>query len=440
MTTTMKDTSDITAIVVDNGLNIPLAQKLAPQVKRLLYYSPWVRAFPVLNEAIIGDGFEGVERVDSIFDHIKEADLFIFPDIYRSELQKYLEEQGHIVWGSRDADSLEIYRNNFLGVLEKTGLKVPNFERFTGLSTLRAALANRENVYIKISKYRGMMETCHWRDWRHDDGLLDQLAVKLGPAQDTFPFLVFDAIETDLELGGDTYCIDGTFPSTMLNGIECKDKGYLGAVTPRGEMPQQIQDVLDAFGPVLVDYRMRNFWSMEVRVKGDDAYFIDPTPRMPCPAGGAQLELYENLADIIWHGSNGELVEPKMTAKFGAEAVLTSKGTPSWDVVDFDEELRPYVKCGFCCEIDGRLCFPPLPALPGDVRGAEIGYLVATGDTIAETIETLKKRAEMLPDGVGACTTALFDLLKEAQSAESQGIEFSDQKVPDPTTALNEEP
>lgn len=433
----MKETTQVTACMVDNGLGIPLAQRLAPHFKRFLYFSEWERAFPVLNERIMGDGFDAIQRVDDIWALKRETDLYIFPDIYRSGLQLELSRQGYPVWGSREADQLEIYRNHFLDTLAEVGLQVPKFEWIRGLTALRNHLANRENVFVKVSKFRGTMETFHWRDWRHDEGWLDCMAVKLGPAQDHFPFLVFDAIETDLELGGDTYCIDGKFPKVMVNGLECKDKGYLGAVTPVSEMPDAIKAILSAFGIILGQYEMRNFWSMEARVKGENAFFIDPTPRLPCPAGGAHLELIGNLPEVIWAGANGELVEPDMTANFAAECVLTAKSDKqAWTVVDFPAELRPQVKCGFSCEIDGRTCFPPLPALPGENPGDEIGFLVSTGDTIPETISEMKRLVDLLPDGICAATDSLFDLLKEAHSAEDEGIEFSAQSVPEPEIAM----
>ncbi len=45
--------------------------------------------------------------------------------------------------------------------------------------------------------------------------------------------------------------------------------------------------------------------------------------------------------------------------------------------------------------------------------------------------------ADELPDGIEADTDALVDLLAEIQQAEEKGVEFSDDEVPDPETALN---
>ena len=204
---------------MDNGLYLPLAQKLAPSFKRLLYWSEWQESFPTINKRIIGDGFDGIERIDDIWEHKNEINLFIFPDIYRSGLQSELKSQGHLVWGSRRGDRLETNRGAFMRVLQEVGLPVPTFQEVKGLAELRSHLKYREDVYLKLSKYRGSFETCHWRSWREDEGMLDSLAVKFGPLQDLMTFYVFDALDTEIEIGADTYCIYGKFPSLMLNGL-----------------------------------------------------------------------------------------------------------------------------------------------------------------------------------------------------------------------------
>lgn len=428
----MSDPSQLTACCVDNGLFLPLAQKLAPSFKRMLYWSEWQEAFPTINKRAIGDGIEGTDRVDEIWTHKNDIDLFIFGDIYRSALQLELEAQGKLVWGSRNGDKLETSRGYFLEVLKDVGLPVPTFEEVTGVTELRAVLRDREDVYLKMSKYRGSFETCHWRSWREDEGLLDAWAVKFGPIKDLLTFYVFDALETDLELGVDTFCIDGHFPSLMLHGLEAKDKGYLGGVMKRDDLPQQLRDVLDAFGPVLGEERYRNAFSAEVRVVEDTGYFIDPTCRFPVPGAGAEMELIGNLAEIIVAGAAGELVEPEMTAQFAAECVLTAKSDKhGWCVVDFPDAVKPFVKCGDSCEVDGRICLPP-----DEKHDEEIGWIFATGDTIEETVETMKARVKLLPDGVHACTESLFELLKEAESAKADGIEISNRPLPDPTLVL----
>lgn len=431
----MKNTSEITALVYDHGLFLPLARQLAKHFKRVLYHSPWVESFPTLNKCIIGDGFPDIERCDDIWDCKQDVDLFVFPDIYDSGLQRELESQGFPVWGSKRGDMMEIYRQRFIKALEKRGFEVAKHTVITGLTQLRIHLVSEQDKYIKISKYRGSLETTHWRDWKHDEGLLDQWSVKFGPAKELIQFIVFDSIETDLEIGGDTYCIDGQYPEQMVNGFEWKDKGYFGTVTDTPQMPEQILEVNQAFSQELAEVRYRNFISSEIRVAGDKFYFIDPTRRMPCPAGSSQMMLYSNLGDIIWRGANGELVQPEMAGKFAAECVLTSKCEKGmWVTAEFDDALADHVFMGNSCMIDGAYAFPPT-----DQHGEELGWLVVVGDTPQETIDSMLEKSKLLPDGVCANTESLVDLLKEMNSAQDEGIPVTNQELPQPESVIANE-
>src|SRR5207247_4374584 len=266
---------------------------------RVLYFTPLEEGFPCLSRCIIGDGFERVERCNDIWKVKNDVDVFVFPDIQHSGLQLELESQGKPVWGSRNADSLEMFREKFNKTLERLGLEVPPHEVVVGLDALRKHLRDKEDKFIKISKFRGDWETGKWRNWSVDEPMLDGFAVRFGPAKDLIRFLVMDPIETDIELGCDTFCIDGEWPDLMIQGYENKDEGFISAVRKRDEMPDCIKEVLEAFGPELGHYRYRNSFSLELRVTGEQAYFIDPCCRFPMPPTGSKTELWSNIAEVI---------------------------------------------------------------------------------------------------------------------------------------------
>lgn len=432
---TMKPINEITACVVDNGLYIPLARHLAKTYKRVLYHTHWETGFPTVNDCIIGDGFPDIERCDDIWKVKGDVDLWIFPDIYRSGLQKELVSQGRLVWGSRTGDSIEIKREMFHRLLEETGLQVPKFVVKVGLTELREFLKDKEDKYIKISKFRGSLETSKFRNYDLDKSLLDEWELEFGPSGELIRFLVFDKIETELELGCDTFCIDGKFPDLMLNAFEAKDEGYLGTVTEREDMPQSIQDVLTAFGPVMGEHGYRNAFSMEIRhVSDDEWYFIDGCQRFPMPGTASQFTIWGNYAEIVYEGAQGRVMRPEPTAKFVSECVLTIKSDPwAWGKVRFEGEIADYCHLSNCCMIDGAICWPP-----DEHHGNEIGWLVATGDTIEELVETMKERVEMLPDGVTCKMTALMDLIQEVHTAHENEIPFTGQEVPEPTIAVEQ--
>ena len=436
----MKEASDVIACVVDSGLFLPMALRLAEKYKRVLYWSPDERSFPSIKQACIGDGFDSIMRVRSFWPLLKDIDLFVCPDVGQSALQNYLISEGKAVWGSRSNDRWELDREGFMELLKEIGLEVPKFQVAEGWTALRDELRERVDCYVKISRYRGDMETHHWRSWAEDEGWLYALAITLGPVKELFRFLIFDAIETDLEIGGDTYCIDGQWPNLMLNGLEWKDKSYFAAVTKQTEMPEQLQEIMAAFSSVLSVNALqsdhgggyRNQISFEDRVKGDKHFFIDATQRAGMPSSSSQQLLWANFPEIVWEGANGNLIDPIPTAQFSIECMITTKGEPEvWDQAVLDPELLPWARLSYCCKIDGMYAFPP-----EEMHRGELGWLVALGDTPSEALERIKALADLLPDGLNADVEALAGVIKEIEEGEKQGIPFTDQPVPEPAEVL----
>jgi hypothetical protein len=428
----MKEISQVTCLILDTGLFLPMAFRMAEACKRVIFAQVSEKTPATIKSNCIGDGFEQIESVRDFWPLIDEVDLVCFPDSHHSGLQQHLESMGKAVWGCRKADVMELARGQFMKMLEDLGLDVPVYETVNGLAELREHLSDKTDKYIKISRFRGDMETFHWRDRAHDDGWLDWLAVSFGPMQNHMRFLVFDKIDTELELGGDTYCIDGTWPSLMLNGLEWKDKSYFGALTKRQEAPEQTLSVMQAFSPFLAKNKYLQFWSMEVRVKDDKSYFIDATVRAGLPSSASQQLLWKNYPEIVWAGANGELVEPEPEAQFTIETMVTTKAEKdSWDTVELPEELKRNCRFSSCAFVDGRYCFPP-----DDLHTGDLGWLCALGNTPQETLDEIKRLADLLPDGLDAKVEDLAGVLKEIDTAEKEGIPITDSPVPDPAAAI----
>ena len=205
----MNDLSEKTACIIDNGFFLPVARRLSKKFGRVLYHRPWAKSYPVLNEGVIGDGFSDVEHCLDPWSVKDEVDCFVFPDLYHRGMQKELRSQGFPVWGAGDGMMLETHREFFLGKLNELGLDLPPHEEVQGITELGKYLKTRENIFIKYSFWRGSWETYHWRSWKQDAHRLDCWAVRFGGANEYIKFLCFDEIQTKLEIGGDTYCVDG---------------------------------------------------------------------------------------------------------------------------------------------------------------------------------------------------------------------------------------
>jgi hypothetical protein len=427
----MKETKDIVALVCDTGIFLHIARRLARDYKTVYYWSPWEMAFPHFRDDIIGDGYGDIIRVESVESVADKIDLAVFPDIGYSDLQKQFVAAGVPVWGCRNADELEAKRGKFIEVLKTTGLPVPTVEKIKGITNLRLYLADHPDHYIKVDTYRGDFETFHFRSVEEDDAILDEMASKLGPLKENLVFWVFAPIDTEIEDGVDTYCIDGHWPKAVIHGMEHKDSSFIGAFQKFDDLPEEVSCVNKSFSPILAGYGYRGFFSTEVRItKDDESFFIDPTCRAPSPPSQVVCEMTGNLGEIIWNGANGILVEPEQTARFGAQAIF-KVDRDLWGVFKIPEEIDQFVKISFSCKCNGLICVPP------DPQGiAEVGWCVGIGDTMEGAINHLREVIDQMPEGVHVEFSTLADILKEMEAAEELGVRISDETIPDPSTVL----
>ena len=401
--------------------------------KRFCTPTPVEKGFEEIGDFTFGDGIDNIHRVDdyenpSVFD---EIDLFVFPYILYSGKQLLYEKLGKAVWGARRGDELEMYKGRFYDMLDRVGLAVPPHEVIVGITNLRLYLKEHDDVYVKISRYRGTMDTWNHVNYQKSRSYLDLLTCKLGPFQDKVTFYIIHKIETPIEGGIDTYCIDGKWPTEAVLGYEKKNECYLAVVKPMAEMPEEFRVVNEAVGPELAAFNYRQFFSTEVRVKDDVSYFIDPTCRTASPAGEEMLDLFGNIGDIMWHGAHGELVEPDITAQFAGEAYLHwTAGKDEWKCVTVPDDLPAEVKLYGCAKVDGAYYWPPEDE-------EVIGCIVATENSPQKVIDAIKETAEALEESsVRVDVQSFADLLKEIESAEEQGIEFTDKEMPEPATVI----
>lgn len=439
----MKSVEELHVAILDYGTFIGLADGLSKKCKRVSYHSPHQQEYLGIDRCVIGDGMERFERVDEYLDpeFFNSVDLWVFPDIEFGGLQKYLRSIGKLVWGSMGASDLELFRTKFLKVVKEVGLEMVNSVPIFGLTRLADHLKDRENVWVKINRYRDNKETFHWQDWVHGQRDLEQLACAFGPLKDHVWFVVQDAIEGDddqpvLEFGYDGLMVTSPdrvpqYPKSSFAGYEKKNELYLGSLLPYTELPEEVQIVNEKFGPVLAEYGYRNFWATEIRKKGDKFYFIDPTARMAGQTMEHQFENMTNLPEVLLAGAQGILVEPEFEHDFAAEATLHYKGCEEgWKTFVLAPEQERWVKLYRCCKCDGAYQYPPH-------KSNEVGVVLGLADGIEESIDDLKKHFEAIKDEPVSVEMAGFaDLLEQIKDAENEDVKFSDQPVPPPEIAV----
>lgn len=426
----MKSASEVTCLVLDYGTFQDLADCLSRTYAQVFYHTPFETEYQDAKKCVIGSGMPNVERVDDFLDpdFLKDVDLVVVPDIGFNGHQKLFRSMGKAVWGGMGGSDLELYRSRFLKMLEEVGLPVAPSRVVTGLTALEKIMKAEKDRWIKVNRFRANVETFHHVDYEHSVPMLNYLRDEFGGVSEKIVFIVQEPIPDAQEVGYDGFCIDGKFPKKSFQGYEKKNELYLGSWLDNEDMPDVVTEVNEAIGPVLAELGYRNFLATEIR----DEFFIDITPRM---AGQTQEHLQDtctNLAEVIWQGANGILVEPEFKSKFAAEATLHYTGCDEdWKILRIPESAKPYYRLTGYCQEGDLFHFPP-------GKNDEVGVCIGNGDTVEEAIDNLKEHLALCEsEPFKAETQGFADLLADIKKAQAAGVHFSDKPLPAPASVLS---
>src|SRR5215831_9530304 len=426
-----------TALIYDHGLFVDaVAVPLVKDFGRVLITVPWQNGYPRSNAPTIGTGIEGIERVLNPWDYYDEIDLWVFPDVYEGDLQQFLVNQGKRVWGCKAGEALEIDRVGSKEHSKELGIDIGNYTVVTGLDALREHLKTHDDQYVKVSAFRGDTETFHAPNYKHAETQLDELEHNLGAKKKIMEFICEDAINDAIEVGYDGYNIDGKFPQNAILGVEVKDKAYVGKTMRYERLPGVVKEVNSKIAPTLKLVGYRGFISLELRCKGDKGYLIDPCCRMGSPPGELYGLWIANLAEILYEGAGGIVIEPEYTAKYGAMCLLLSDWADNnWQQVEIPERYRDNVKLRNHCIIKGEdYVVPQWTGMP------EIGAVVAVADSakaamdqvmaiaeevhghsIEKPVDALEQADEDLKQIIGAEPAPPSKLQRDAEALKAKG-------------------
>lgn len=423
---------DATVTVIDNGLFTELAVRLAREFTKVRSNVAWEDEFPTLNDRAVGSGLPEVEWIeDPYLDWVVDStDIYVFPDIFHAGDQQLLKRCGKLVWGSNIGDELETRRIWFRRLQEELGMPIPESTVLEGWTALCEFLKDHGHCFIKTtSKIRGSMETKEFWDFEQAQYWLWTLRVKLGSGSEHVTFLVEEPIESPFETGIDTYCINGKFPKTPMQGIEVKGKLILSSAQINSPTPKPLDDALSLLAPELERRQYCNFISAEFRKD----ILTDLCARAPNPGIGVEMEMISNIGEIINGGVRGELVEPKFEFEYGIQAAIFHDDDKElWKQFRIPEDLRRWVKLMEFCQ-EGEM-FQIIPRPP---HGEKIGWLLGVGNSIEEAGKHLMENAEMLKEyPFDIRTGELEEAVKQAHEMEKAGFEFSEDTLPEPATVI----
>ncbi len=332
------------------------------------------------------------------------------------DLQEQLIDMKIPVWGSREAESMEIYRWDFIEYMKKLGLPVPPSKQVTGIDALRKELYKSKDIkWVKIdSNERGNIETFKYIEPEATElSILLPLEKDLGSYAKEIKFVIQDPIESVSEIGYDGFVIDGKFPATALFGIEVKDMGYIGEVRPYDKLPEGVKYVNSKLAPALKQYGMRGNISSEIREGVDGKhYLIDPTMRFPYPPSNLTFEMWENISECMYEGAKGNLVDPVYRGKFGCEIIMYSDYAKENDYkLIVPDDIRQFVKQPyiFKSKTTGSII-----VIPQSVQNSNVGSVIAYADTLQGAVDLCIDRARKISGhGLKIDTGCVDDAMKQ---------------------------
>jgi len=414
---------DKSVLVYDSGLFTFIAERLTRDFGKVYYYSPWKSAFNRSSALAIGYGIENVERVFDFWEYIDDVDLFVFPDVISGDLQLYLRSIGKRVFGGGKSDDFEFNRWLFRYEQKQHNMKVPKTRFIQGIDELKEYLSHNDDVYVKINYYRGDLETYHHHNYKLSEPFLIDLEYRLGGMKNEVEFVVEDKIPSDVEVGYDGFCIDGKFPDVGIYGYEVKDKSYVGKVSKYSEMPECIKETNKGLSEIVKDYGIRGFYSSEIKVLNNGSgVFLDPALRAGSPPSEAYIEVYENLAEILWYGAEGKIVTPKTSVKYCAIALIHSKYADTrWMAITIPEKYRQWVKIkNLNINSKGEMF-----SVPTNNELYAIGGVVGVGNSIEECFDMINTIAETIQGyDIEIKLNSLEDAKEVIKKGEKIGIQF----------------
>ena len=419
----------IVACYVDNigGLGLPQAVKLAKHFDKM-YYVPGVyqNPFPLIAPTLPGIGYKELEVIRDPFSNINDIDVYIIGDIYLKSIGEHLRSLGKLVWGGGESEEIETDRQGFYLLLEKLNMNNSGYKVIKGIQKLKAYLQDRQNLYIKLSYWRGQAETFKWINQAHNGVLLDQMEYTLGPAGSEVEFVVQSPITSDVETGCDTYAVNGVLPLTINIGIEIKNSCYLGGKTLALNAPKPVSETNERFSLALKTFQHTGFYSTEIRynTKTNESYYIDPCMRLASP-GSVYIDMISNWRDIIVEGAKGILVEPEYRYKYGCEIILKSSWVKNnFLPVVFPKEYKSNVNLKGSFIKDGNYFIIPFNTCGFELE--EFGSVVVVGNDYTEIMkEALEIASSVEGYDVRYEETALDKALEQIQILEDKiGYKF----------------
>lgn len=308
-------------LVVSTNIGLDHALGIARSGYETYYSVVHSRAFPSVVDEIDGYGFSEITKIWDWGDALEAGcETVVFTDSGFGAIADWMRGKGISVFGGDDrTEKLELDRVYFKKVMESLGIKTPKYDIANGVDELRRIIAEKGMRYVKVSRFRGAVETflaknpdmAEMKIRMSDFGIFGNIATFIAeePVGDEY-----------IEIGFDAFFNGKEFLGTVFDTIEKKGYGNFTVVRKIEESPWY--DVLMKFEPYLKENGYRGMFCAEGFWNGSEIYVTDITPRYPYVCSYAYPRLIENYGEVVCSVANGEDCEVKTKNKYSAQSSL----------------------------------------------------------------------------------------------------------------------
>ena len=399
----------------DTGNLVEIARRIARN-EDVAYFVEWANDVPKFYHYGVGQGFRNIEKIKQFDSHIDKADVICFFDIGKGEMAARLRKEGKTVFGGGLGEELELNRIYAKKVQKEIGLPVQPYRVIKGIENVIEHVKRSPEKFIKISTYRGDMESFFADDWETAKNQLRKFSSKVGPFADSFEFMVEEKIDSVVESGFDLFFNGEDFLRPYLWGYIVGDAYYGRWVE---ELPGVLDAVAEKIKPVLRKFGVRGAVSVEVMItKEEKPYLLDWTIRFARPLSLMHTAI-ENFTEIIEAAAHGEDIDIEPPYEYcGIQPYKSHESVDDWMKVSFPKSYEDRIKGLSIARVEDNIYVSP----GNDIPIAAIGW----GDSLEDVYDEIDEAgAEIHAYDVNVldCDRKKADAIVE--KGESVGLEWT---------------
>jgi hypothetical protein len=409
------NSSSNSVLIVDTNLGLEHALRFGRDGYKTYYAIDMHDPYPKLINEISGEGFPEITKVSDWGQVLDKTDTIIFIDSGFGYTAQWLRNKGYNVIGADPkSERLELDRVYVRNVLSKLGIDIPPGEVVTGIDGVINAIKHmKTKVFVKISKYRGAVETFGTDDPEEAEFLLTQGGFRI--IGNKAKFVVERALD-GIEIGVDAWFNGSNFIPIVANTIEFKGKGNATKFTKIDESVWY--PVLKKLEPWLSKNGYVGMFCLEGFYNGEKLYVTDVTPRFPFICSYAYPKVLKNYSEFMIDLAKGLNTLPEPMNTYSVQIGVYTDSPEKWKKIEYNGDDIDWIAFRRVIKKGNNYWFVP--------DDPTVAVAISSNDNLEDALLQAIDRAKRIsvPESYYSGFDLYFDLLEELEKGKKYGYEF----------------